>query len=87
MLSSWNEVIIIIIINESNVTDIWDEKAHGPTETLTKDLSHAVQAHWPPSCWATRSTCDKSMVTDTAQWLALLASFVRGRSGLHPHQD
>ena len=33
-----------------------EEKAHGPTETLTQDLSHTVRT--PLSYRATRSTCD-----------------------------
>ena len=41
----------------SNATDRGEEKAHRSTETLTKDLSHTVRAHWPPSYWATLSTC------------------------------
>ena len=34
------------------------EKAHGPTETRTQDLSRTVRALWPLSYPATRPTCD-----------------------------
>ena len=45
-----------------NVTG--EEKAHGPTGTRTRDLSHTVQALWPLGYRATWSTRDSFPLLD-----------------------